>query len=57
MTTFVSDNPGTPVSDAWDNFYEQVQAYLKEFALSPNEAKRIWVLGVDEFIKKGGFEK
>ncbi len=57
MTTFVSDNPGTPVSDAWDNFYEQVQAYLKEFALSPNEAKRIWVLGVDEFIKKGGFKK
>ncbi len=42
MTTFNSDNPGTPISDAWDLVYEQIAEDCEIFQLKPSNALALW---------------
>ncbi len=46
MTTFVSDNPGIPISDLWDGFYEQVHEDCEKYNFNPVLAIKMWTLGL-----------
>lgn len=44
--------PGnTPMDDLWDRFFNEVNEDTIKYALDPDDAKRIWKRGLNEWIE------